>query len=134
MYVRSALLCALFFLVGNVAASAATSLADLAPADEYFGHMKMSVLGITNAIRDARARLDHGDNPEAVITGLSWTEDAIRDWEQHFPRDPWIPKSLSNLQHVYERVSSPHGLDAMRRIGGWLDRDFPIAAPVEAAK
>jgi len=111
--------------------SASPNLADLAPADEYFGHMKMSVLGITNTIRDAGLRIDHGDNPEAIVSGLSWTEDAIRDWEKHFPRDPWILKSLTNLRHVYERVTSPHGVDAQHRIGSWIDHDFPAT---EAAK
>lgn len=100
-------------------------MSDLAPADEYFGHMKMSVLGITNAVRSAAARLDHGDDPDAVINGLAWTEDAIRDWQKHFPRDPWIPKTLSNLHAVYERISSQHGADAFHRIGTWLEHDFP---------
>ena len=30
----------------------------VAPADEYFGHMKMSVLGIQNVIRDMRLRVE----------------------------------------------------------------------------
>ena len=133
MGIRSALLCALFLLI-SAPVSAASNLADLAPADEYFGHMKMSVLGIANAIKDAGLHLDRGDNPEAIVSGLSWTEDAIRDWEKHFPRDPWIPKSLINLRHVYERVTSPHGLDALNRIGGWMERDFPAPPSAEAAK
>lgn len=93
--------------------------------------MKMSVLGITNAVRGALVRLDHGDDPEAVIGGLTSTEDAIRDWEKHFPRDPWIPKTLGNLRAVYERIASPHGLDALHRIATWMDQDFPSVTAVE---
>ena len=133
MHVRSALICA-FFLLTSAAASAAPNLGDLAPADEYFGHLKMSILGITNAIRDAAVRLDRGENPEIVVSRLTGTEDAIRDWERHFPRDPWIPKSLATLRHLYERVSTPRGLEAQQRVGGWLDRDFPLAPAAEAAK
>ena len=88
----------------------------------------MSILGITNAIRDAGSKLDRGDNPEEIITGLTWTEDAIRDWEQHFPRDPWIAKSLTNLRALYGRMTSAHSSESLRRISDWLERDYPPPA------
>jgi len=92
----------------------------------------MSILGITNAIRDAAAHLDRGDDPEAIITGLSWTEDAIRDWEHRFPRDPWIVKSLTNLRALYGRITSTHGPESLRRVSDWLEHDYPpVTAPVK---
>ena len=40
---------------------AQASMRDLAPADEYFGRMKMSVLGIRNELEGLERRVASGD-------------------------------------------------------------------------
>ena len=67
MNARLALCTAAFFALSFFAlapAMAQDSLRGLAPADEYFGHYKLSVLGIANTIRDAGARIDGGTDPQ----------------------------------------------------------------------
>lgn len=124
MLLRKAFLGALF-LLSTGTASAAQRFSDLAPADEYFGRMRMSILGIANTIRDAGAHLDRGADPASVIDGsLSFAEDAIRDWQRHYPRDPWIPRDLAALRSVYERARTPRGAACAQRVALWLERDY----------
>jgi hypothetical protein len=73
-----------------------------APADEYFGPFKESVLEIRNRLmafeRDADWHL------RREIRGIDNLEVAIEDWYRKYPRDPWIPGFAKRLQHVYARA------------------------------
>jgi hypothetical protein len=101
----------------------------LAPADEYFGHYKLSVLGIANTIRDVGHRLEDGRDASSMIDGpLAFVTDAIRDWERAYPRDPWIAKDLLALEVVYLRAQAPEAMPLARRTEFWLVRDYPDAA------
>lgn len=64
-----------------------------APADEYFGKMKLSFLGINNTFRDQAIRAgDHTTNPS--VTGpLGWAEDALRAWQKKYSKDPQLARS-----------------------------------------
>jgi hypothetical protein len=98
----------------------------LAPADEYFGRARMSVLGIANTIRDAGLRLDEGAAPPSMVDGpLAFVADAIRDWERQFPRDPWIARDLYALETVYLRAHTEQAFTLARATETWLIRDYP---------
>ncbi len=64
-----------------------------APADEYFGKMKLSFLGINNTFRDQAIRAgDHTTNPS--VTGpLGWAEDALHAWQKKYSKDPQLARS-----------------------------------------
>ena len=82
----------------------------LAPADEYFGRMKMSILGIRNSIRDAN--ISFSGDPTSVartLTACHWAEDAIEDWGNKYPDDSWLPGMMLSLGHLYARI---HGAEA----------------------
>jgi hypothetical protein len=97
----------------------------LAPADEYFGHYKLSVLGIANTIRDAGARIDAGTDPRSMLNGpLSFVNDAIKDWESQYPADPWISKDLLALETVYLRVPTDEGFRLATQTESWLVADY----------
>jgi hypothetical protein len=107
----------------------------LAPADEYFGHYKISVLGIANMIRDVGRRLEDGRDAGSMIDGpLSLVADAIRDWEHAYPRDPWIAKDLLALEVVYLRAQAPEAMTLARRTEAWLVRDYPDAAATQTGR
>jgi hypothetical protein len=82
----------------------------VAPADEYFGRLKMSILGIRNELRDLDQRLTYSPDagPAALGTAL-FVENAIRDWEAKYPADPWLARSVYQLTHVYARIHTPDG-------------------------
>ncbi len=124
MHTRSGFLGVLFVLLASTPVAAQQHFSDLAPADEYFGRMKMSILGISNTIKDAGLHLDQGADSMAVIDGLVFTEDAIRDWQRHYPRDPWIAKSLNALRSVYSKIPTERGAACARRVAIWLDHDL----------
>jgi len=103
----------------------AQGLSSLAPADEYFGHYRLSVLGIANSIRDSGNRIDEGNVGPTLDGPLMFATDAIRAWEKQYPRDPWIARDLFAMQVVYLRVRSPRGLDLARSTEAWLVADYP---------
>ncbi len=112
-----------------------TPQSGLAPADEYFGRFRISVLGISNMIKDGGDRLADGSDPAAVLDGpLAFVTDAIHDWEHRFPNDPWIAKDLYKLEGAYLKAGSDRGNDLARRTVAWLVHDYPNAAYVADAR
>jgi hypothetical protein len=64
-----------------------------APADQYFGRMKLSYLGINNTFRDAAISAgDHTVDP-AIVNKVEFADDALRDWASHFPHDQQLARS-----------------------------------------
>jgi hypothetical protein len=93
----------------------------VAPADEYFGRLKMSILGIRNQLRDLGLRLQYSpQNTEAVLGSAAFVEDAMRDWEHKYPADPWLAKSVYQLTDLYSRVHTVHGHRNAARALRWL--------------
>lgn len=98
----------------------------VAPADEYFGRLKMSVLGIANVIKDMRLRVDADASKTPTIFGpLALVEDAIHDWEHKYPRDSWIPRDLLALETTYLHASGDQAHLMAVRAEAWLRRDYP---------
>lgn len=123
---------ALFAVVFPAAASAATVpaaphvRARVAPADEYFGRMKMSVLEITNQIRDASARMNF--NPELAATHynkLALTEEALEDWARKYPNDSWIAPRAYDLSHLFWRMHTTLADQQAARCRSILFARFP---------
>jgi hypothetical protein len=87
----------------------AATMRDLAPADEYFGQLRMSVLGIRNELNGLERRAASGERNVAAMTGkLALVDDAMRDWRARYPRDTWLPRFASQRA----RVASLIALDA----------------------
>ncbi|MDB5070707.1 MAG: hypothetical protein JWM87_1818 [Candidatus Eremiobacteraeota bacterium] len=85
----------------------------LAPADEYFGRLQMSVLGVRNKVKDLGLDADlHPEHGKAVLGNALWVEDAMRDWAKKYPFDRWLPRYAYALEQMYERIP---GDDAHRR-------------------
>lgn len=98
----------------------------VAPADEYFGRLKMSILGIGNVIRDQTKKYDaRPDLLENELGAVNFAVDAIRDWERKYPHDPWIAKSLFALERFYNRIPTDECREQARATMVWLVRDFP---------
>ena len=98
----------------------------VAPADEYFGRMKMSILGITNSIRDTGLR-EGFDPPNAskYFGGLAFTEDALEDWSHKYPQDSWIPKRAYDLSHEFWLMHTADANTKAERCRAILFKQFP---------
>ena len=93
----------------------------VAPADEYFGRMKMSILGIRNQLHDLDLRLHYTpEKSEDVMGSAAFVEDALHDWEHKYPRDPWLAKDVYLLEQLYSRCPTEHGRRSTARAAHWL--------------
>ena len=104
-------------------AAPATSVA---PADRYFGRLKMSILGIRNALKDLSERADaRPGDAEHVYDKAVLVEDALRDWQTHFPRDPWIPKFTYSLAQLYGKLDLDDARTRRDETFDWLVATYP---------
>ena len=93
----------------------------VAPADEYFGHLKMSILGIRNTLKDLAMKADYNPaNPEQIFGSAGFAEEALREWEHKYPGDPWLAKTVAGLVHMYSRVPTTQGRAKMHAAFAWL--------------
>jgi hypothetical protein len=105
-----------------------------APADEYFGRVKLSILGVRNVIYDIDARADNAAEDVAAnfCHKLILAEDALRDWKAKYPDDPWVPKFGHAMLKDYETIDSDlmaaeshaasiHAID----LANWLGSFYP---------
>jgi hypothetical protein len=105
----------------------------VAPADEYFGRLKMSILGIRNTIKDMglRADADPQHAVASVMGSVALTEDAMRDWEKKYPADSWIPPAILSLERLYAKVDSDIARAKAKAVMVWLVHDYPRSAPAK---
>lgn len=96
-----------------------------APADEYFGPLKMSILGVNNAIVNVKRRQHDGVMSDDTSAALAQVRLSIRDCQQKYPRDPWVARATFALATTYAAFSDAR---ARRRAGdtaAWLASSYP---------
>jgi hypothetical protein len=76
-----------------------------APADEYFGNLKMSPLGIRNELVRINKWLDVGWREQMTSDALN-VANAVDDWQHQYPRDLTLPQHLLDVYQLLERVGS----------------------------
>ena len=107
----------------------------VAPADEYFGKLKMSILGIRNTIKDQGLKVDYEpEKAPSTFGAIALTEDAIHDWQRKYPCDGWIPGTLYALQHFYGKIHTDDGVKHVHATFAWLRHDFPRSSFVAVAR
>lgn len=127
---------ALSFTIGGLSTAAASAqetphyrrpaLSLMAPADEYFGRLKESVIEIRNRLDALDQRTDDEMLEPETVHNLDDLQDAIRDWQHKYPRDPWLPGFLNRLVRDYQRAgaaSTPEGLETI----ALLQTNYPDA-------
>jgi hypothetical protein len=101
----------------------------MAPADQYFGHYRLSVLGIANTIKDADARIaETGQAPSMIDGPLAFVTDALHAWQARYPHDPWLPKDIYALEVVYLHAGSSDAIRLASKTESWLMHDYPESA------
>jgi hypothetical protein len=97
------------------------ALALLAPADEYFGPLKQSILGIRNMIRNMGLRYDvNHDIGSQTLASAGLTEAAIRDWAHRYPRDHDVAGAIYNLQRLYAKILTQPARGKAKATADWL--------------
>lgn len=104
-------------------AAVARTRSQLAPADEYFGRQKMSVLGIRNELRDTTLRVHY--TPKRASDQLRACEsiqDALQDFAAKYPRDNWLPPMIVQLEQLYSAMTSHAGHARYVAFRSWAQR------------
>jgi hypothetical protein len=82
-----------------------------APADQYFGRLKLSNLGVRNIIH---ALSVEGHSPLALPlerTRIMGVETALAEWGEEFPRDTWLRGAMLSFAGV---MAGKHDIDTDR--------------------
>ncbi|MGB8267522.1 MAG: hypothetical protein WCE44_14430 [Candidatus Velthaea sp.] len=124
---RFAFLTALVAVFAMSVPSLAQDHSSLAPADQYFGRMKMSILGIRNTIHDmdVRASYQAPSDVQYIYNKLLLVEDALHDWQAKYPHDTWIPKMTYGLAMVYKKLPLDDAQVHMNDQLDWLTASYP---------
>jgi hypothetical protein len=92
-----------------------------APADEYFGQLQMSILGIRNMIHDLSLQYDNTpENADAIVGTASMVEASLRDWENKYPKDPALVRYVYALCQLYKKVDRDEARQKGVLTQGWL--------------
>jgi hypothetical protein len=80
------------------------NFAHSAPADEYFGRMKMSYLGINNTFRDESIRAGDYTTDSGIINKVSFADEALQAWSAKYPGDPELARSFFLAIVMYKKI------------------------------
>jgi hypothetical protein len=94
-----------------------------APADEYFGHTKLSPIGVANELIRIGKYLDAGWGDRMTQDTL-WVIDSLEDWQHQYPRDYELPRLLLETYKTLERLDTPEAVNARAEIRHELTVDY----------
>ncbi len=109
----------------HAARVAAALYASMAPADEYFGPLKLSIIGIHNSIRDIGLRYKYNSSIAAAsYASAQLVESAVRDWAHRYAHDPQLPRNIYALQRLYTQILLQQSRDRAHVIAQWMALSF----------
>lgn len=109
------------FIAVALAASLAGTLGAAsikAPADEYFGPLKMSLLGLNNVFKDALVSAGSGTTDAVLMAKVDQAADSLRDWARKYPNDPQLGRSYFLGFEIYSKIRT---LDAQQQAWHFLN-------------
>jgi hypothetical protein len=121
---------AILLVVSSQVARAGVSSGS-APADEYFGPYKQSVIEIRNRLNDYDALDPRAMLDPSVAGYLDHLQVAVRDWQQKYPRDPWLPRIWAHMIREYWRAGQSSSRPGMAALS-MMRTTFPDAPETTA--
>ena len=107
----------------NAAPSHARMMTTLAPADEYFGPMGMSILGIRNELNRVNYMIGYGYAKQESGMAIQVAV-AIDDLHKVYPRDRDLPKLLFDVYTTLTKIDTPAAQAARAHIRGVLTVEY----------
>jgi hypothetical protein len=103
--------------------------ATTAPADRYFGRLKMSALRIRYETMQLKKRYENHDLlPDQTLHLLLLTQDAFDDWARSYPKDPWLASTGYNLAVLYEELPGAVAREHAVALFVYVKSHFPNVA------
>lgn len=100
-------------------------LSNAAPADRYFGRLKMSALRIRYEITQLKTDYEyHRRKPDDVLHVLAYTEDAYYQWAAAYPKDAWLASTGYNLAKLFEELPGYSARNGAVRALGFVRSHF----------
>ena len=104
-------------------AAAARMQSRLAPADEYFGRQKMSILGIRNELRTTTLRVHYAPKRAAdQLRACDSIENALEDFAAKYRHDNWLPPMIVALEQLYAAMTTHAGHQRYAHFHTWAQR------------
>jgi hypothetical protein len=103
----------------------------LAPADEYFGKMQMSILGIENELRRI-AYFEHLGYADRESDTAVLTANAIDAMHRAYPRDRALPRLLYECYRELSVMSTLQARSAAERMRAILTVEYPDSPQARA--
>jgi hypothetical protein len=91
-------------MTGPLAAASSGTLSNSAPADEYFGKLKLSFLGIDNTFKDVAISAGDRTTDPALTSKIDFAIDALDDWRIKYPRDPQVARAYFLAQLALKKI------------------------------
>ncbi len=95
-----------------------------APADEYFGNLKYSPIGVHNEVARVNKYLDVGWGSRMESDALQ-IDSAVEDWQKQYPHDTTLPAALLDDYKLLVRVDTDKTQAASRRVRSLLVVQYP---------
>jgi hypothetical protein len=103
--------------------SHARMMTTLAPADEYFGPMGMSILGIRNELNRVNYMIGYGYAKQQSGMAIQVAV-AVDDLHKVYPRDRDLPKLLYDVYMTLTKIDTPEAQAARAHIRGVLTVEY----------
>ena len=97
-----------------------------APADEYFGHTKLSPIGVRNEITRIGKYLDAGWGGR-MTQDTAWVFDALTDWQHQYPRDYELPRLYKRVYDELAREDTPEAKKMRAEVRRQLIVGYPTS-------
>lgn len=111
------------------------ALQNLAPADEYFGRLRMSALAIRMRIgvlgRRYQARTASDDD---LLHDAGDLETAMHLWHDRYPSDTWLPPTAFHLAQLYAEIQTPAARSRALATFRYVGETFPRARDAHLAR
>lgn len=107
----------------NAHASQDQILTTLAPADEYFGPMGMSILGMRNELRRVNIMIGYGEAKRQSDAAIQVAV-AIDDLHKVYPHDRDVPQLLFDIQDTLAKIDTPEAAAARAHVRSILTVEY----------
>ncbi len=117
------------------ATPSAAVVSDLAPADEYFGHVHISVVRMHHQVFALKDDVHHErEHPDAILRETDQINDAYFDWAHQFPKDRWLPRTGWELATLYEELPGSAARDRAIALLDFLRDGFKSSSFADASQ
>lgn len=100
-----------------------------APADRYFGRLKMSALRIRYETMQVKVRYEtHKLLPEQAEHLLDLTDDAFEQWARLYPKDAWLASTGFAMAALYSEIPGVQAREHAVTLFVFVKSHFPTSS------